>query len=244
MDKDFNTTLSKIKNHGYFRINFFPVTSDEISISDVIETKKKIRESVIELRGWDYPHFPTNDKNQGIYIINDHTESWIDWDKFKEIWRYYQSGNFIHLFGLREDWYGEDEWIEPTSIYKKIKPGEVIDVLGITYSFTEIFQFIKNIVEKTDIYNNGITIKISLENVKNRKLTVFDWMRTPLFGDYISIGNTVTAVNKTFTKEMVLKNYLEIAYKAIIDTLHQFNWENIPEEVIREDQKKLLERRI
>lgn len=241
---DFGSTLNKIKSHGYWRINFYPQIPNITVIGKIGDGKEIVRNASIELRGWDYPHFPTQTRDhQDIYVVGDKLEAWIDWERHKEIWRLYQSGQFIHFFGLREDWTAEDSWIPEDHPHKKLAPGSILEVIGTIYSLTEIFLFLKNLVE-TGLYDDGVVVEISLRNTKGRDLTVSDPMRAPLFGEYKCRGVDIDLPKKVFTKDAVLNDYLELALDATVDLFQQFNWSNPPIAVIKEDQKKLIERRI
>lgn len=243
-NKDFSTTLNKLKSRGYWKVNFYPKNPNPSVIGKVLDAKEIVKTSAIELRGWDYPHFPTQTReHQDIYVAKDKIEAWIDWENYKEVWRLYQSGQFIHLFGLREDWYEEDSWISENDPYKKNKPGSIVSVLGTVYSITEIFAFLRNLVE-AGLYEGGVVVEISLQNTKNRSLVVMDPRRAPLFGDYKCRTDEIELSKKTFEKAEVIDNYLNLALDTMVDLFQQFNWSNIPLAVIEEDQKKLIERRI
>ncbi len=243
-NKDFSTTLNKLKTRGYWKINFYPKSPNPKVIGKVLDAKEIVKNSAIELRGWDYPHFPTQTrKHQDIYVAGDKIEAWIDWENYKEVWRIYQSGQFIHLFGLREDWYEKNSWIPKNDPCKKNKPGSVVSVLGVVYSITEIFAFLRNLAE-AGIYEDGAVVEISLQNTKDRSLIVMDPMRAPLFGDYKCRIGEIELTKKTFEKAEVIDDYLNLALDTMVDLFQQFNWSNIPLAVIEEDQKKLIERRI
>ena len=117
MPNNFSTTLEKIKERGYFVIDVFPNTINENRISTVNKCKETVKDAVIQLRGWDYPHFPTETlDHQNIYVAGSKVEAWTDIEQYKEIWQLHKSGHYIHLFGLFEDWFEEDTWRTPGDI--------------------------------------------------------------------------------------------------------------------------------
>ena len=60
---------------------------------------------------WDYPHFPQRRGDDTDLVPgNNYYEGWIDWGAHKEIWRMYQSGQFINYKAVEEDWFKEDGW--------------------------------------------------------------------------------------------------------------------------------------
>lgn len=243
MNKDFDSTLTKIKSRGHWKIQIYPATIKEKILGEVIKGKEIIRNCAVELRGWDYPHFPTStQEHQDLYVAGDKVEAWIDMEQFKEVWRFYQNGQFVHLFGLREDWWQEDKWLSEDHPLKKINPGEVLEVVSTTYSLTEIYAFLNNFVNSLDI--SEINVEIGLYKTKGRVLHLSDPGRMPLFSGYKSRIDEINLPKQTYTKEQITETFLDLAFDQIIYLFHQFNWDNPPLEVIKEDQKKLIERRI
>jgi hypothetical protein len=243
-EKDFISTLHKLKTRGYFIVDVYPNTINEERITPVIKCKEVLKDSAIQLRGWDYPHIPTVTlDHQNIYVAGSKVEAWIDWEQYKEVLQLHKSGHFLHLFGLFEDWFEEDSWNSGNDIYSKIKPGTVLLIINMVYRITEVFVYLRNLVN-TGLYDDGITVKLTLNNTKNRVLKVIEPSRAPLFMDYRCMQDSIEFPEKTYSKDEVLNNYLDIALENIVYLCNQFNWDAPPINVLKEDQKKLLERRI
>jgi hypothetical protein len=242
MKKDFNTTLEKIKSRGYWKVHIYPNKLVECVINPINKGKDIIRNSSVHLRGWDYPHYPTETQDhQDLYTSQNKVEAWIDWHNYKEIWRLFDSGQFIHFFGLREDWLAES-WASDDHPMKRIQPGQILEVIGTIYSLTEIYAFLNNLV--TNLDQDEVVIEISLVGTKGRDLHISDPGRAPLFMEYKSRDLEIVLPKKVYSKEEINSNFLELAFEQIIYIFAQFNWDNPPLEVIKEDQKKLIERRI
>lgn len=242
---DFQSTLNKIKTRGYWQVELHPAQIQKNVVESVTKAKELVQTSSVHFRGWDYPHFPTQTRDhQDVYVgENDSIEGWIDWEHFKEVWRFYTNGQFIHLFGLREDWWEEHTWLNENDPLKKIKPGTVLEVISTVYSLTEIYAFFSNLVQNMpDVAE--FTVEISLTGTKDRKLFVSDFMRAPLFGDYSCRLDKVNLPKKTYKRDELIANYVDLAFDQIIYLFHRFNWEKPNIAVIKEDQKKLIERRM
>ncbi len=242
MKKDFHSTLATIKAHGYWKIHVYPNSINFIPIEPINKGKEIIRSASVQFRGWDYPHFPTQVlDDQNIYIAGDKVEAWIDYNQFKEIWRFYNTGQFIHLFGLREDWLKEDSWLSQK--LKEIPPGTVLEMTGTVYSITEMYAFIRNLVQ-AGLYKSEIAVEITLVGTKDRKLFISDPSRMPLIGEHKSVMNKVVFPKKVYRVQDLETNYLDFAFEQIVYLFNQFNWDNPPLQVIKEDQKKIIERRL
>ena len=241
---DFKTTLEKIKTRGYWQINLYPTRIQENVVDSVAKAKELMQTSSVELRGWDYPHFPTQTRDhQDIYVAeNDSVEGWIDWEQYKEVWRFYTNGQFAHFFGLREDWWGEHTWLNENDPLKQIKPGAILEVISTIYSLTEIYTFFSNLVRNLPV--EEVAVEISLVGTKGRLLHISDFRRAPLFMEYACRLEKVILPKKIYRKEELLANFVDLAFDQIIYLFQRFNWENPNVSVIKEDQKKLIERRI
>lgn len=233
--------LDRIKSRGYWRINFEPLVY-ETKLKTLLECRDIIEKNSVELRGWDYPHFS---RRQGDDVSlepgDNYYEGWINWLNYIELWRMYQSGQFIHYFALREDWAELNE--RSTAEYRKIIPGEILNVIGeVTYELTEIFEFLSRLTQK-GIYNEGVRVSISLNNTKGRKLVVLDPRRGPLFDDYKTNLETIEFVEK-YTKDEIITNPRELALEVMKYIFERFGWHSPPLETIRKDQDNLLNRKI
>lgn len=233
--------LNKIKSRGYWRINFRPLVYNPQRIKNLPDCKKIIEECSVEFRGWDYPHFPRREgEDTGLAPGNNYYEGWIDWGAHKEIWRMYQSGQFIHYLALNEDWWEEDSWY--SAELRKIPPKTILTVVGTVYHFTEIFEFLNRLTQK-GIYDEGIEISILLGNTQNRRLEILDPMRAPFLREYKTGGKPIQFSQK-YSKEKILENSKTLALETIIYFFHRFGWDEPNVEVIKNDQEKLISRRL
>lgn len=160
--------LEQIISRGYWRINFQPV-SINIRNNSLLNLEAIVKKNTVELRGWDFPHIPRrNDQNGKIIHHSTYIEAWEDYSMYKEFWRMYQSGQFLSYRGLREDWF-ESNHLSP-QMALKIKPKEYLGVLfSVIYELTEIFVFSSRL-SLDGLYDEGIVINIQLKNLSGRKL--------------------------------------------------------------------------
>lgn len=248
---NFTSTTQKIKEHGYWQISFHPtkiidkLPDENQTPLTLPQIKKVIIDNKVQYRGWDYPHCPppnrTDLSNQGIYNISEGVESWIDWEIYQEAWRFNQSGKFTHLKGLHEDRYNEVNYGNPA--LQAIDPDTVLDVPETIYTLTEIFAFLRDLMQ-TPYFLDGIYLSITLKGTQNRKLTVLDPARTGLFQEYKCLQKEVPIFkDKKLSNDELRTNFKELAKETALIIFHQFNWDTPPEQIIEQDQTKLLERK-
>lgn len=233
--------VKKIKSKGYWRINFQPLVTKQ-KLSGMTECKAIIERVTVQLRGWDYPHFPRRQGDDtGLEPCGEYYQGWIDWENHKEFWRIYKSGQFLHYLALREDWFDEMSW--KPDLAETIKPMGVLGITGsVTYQITEVYEFLSRLVRE-NIYDEGVQVSISLHNTKGRKLWVEDPFRVALFGDY-KTGTNDLFFKETYTKEQILTDPKDLAFAIIMQILDAFGWNNIPVETIKKDQENLLSGKI
>lgn len=240
---DFNSTKKRIQERGYWIVNIHPssfIKSLDIEKKELIN---KVRENVVSLRGWDYPHCSIeNDKKQETYLIENRAESWIDWDVFKEIWRFYTNRQFIHFFCIYNDWYEEMKSWGDISQYKKIKPMTQLDFVEVIYRLTEILQFVKNLYSNK-IFDSDIVIKISLHNLKNRYLMTLNEMRVFNSNYYQCRGNEIR-IEKKVTKSEIIENSNSMALDIAGELFSDFQWTTFPKNGFRDEQDKLINRQL
>lgn len=234
--------IDKIKSKGgYWRIILRPTVYDDKLIGSLDECIKIIEQSKVALRGWDYPHID----HSGIRIAGDNSVySLCDWEEgpMFEYWRFYQTGQFIHYFSMRED-----IRLTPKKIEEVNKENRVIDIkkllsiLSTIYSLTEIFEFISRLISKI---NNAKSFEITIELHDVNERMLFFWDESHfLFQPYICDYDPII-IKKILANEEIISKSSEISLDIAIDIFKKFNWKDANKEIFIEDQKKLLERRL
>lgn len=211
-----------------------PTQFDPKRIQTLSEAERIFRDSHVELRGWDYPHNPKD----GVRRYSDYIEGTVDWDSYHELWRVYQSAQFVHLFAMREDW-----WAESAFGDSKVKPGEVLSLTSTLYTVTEIFLFAARFSEKAAL-GPDVSVSYRLVGLEGRHLQTFDPNRVPLdpwrraASDLHEYGETLS-----ISVAKLLGDPSALAVDQTLAIYERFNWSPARENVV-EEQRKFIERRI
>lgn len=236
--------LKRIKSRGYWKVNFRPEKFDPALIPSLSTCKEVMQQSFVLLRGWDYPHVPrSNDKKQELYYVADKVESWIDWEQMKEFWRFHQSGQFIHLCGMFDDW-DEDRHLFADPQRRLIPPLQELDAIEILYRCTEILLFVRNVLGSESYPSKSLILDISLHGTSGRRLVVRDPGRVPLFGEYMCKADEVIFPSKVLSVNHSHEAFEEMAVDITSYIVSQFQWDTFSKDSFRGEQKKLIERRI
>lgn len=239
MNKD--EVIRKIKSKGYWEINIHP----DIYNSQRIEKQKIkniIRSAVVELRGWDYPHF--RDSVGEPHPILDGIEKYIDWSNHIEFWRMTKSANFYHLLALQEDWIEDVEYQNILTRGEKIKDKKWLGVLGTLYTLAEIFEFAKRLASQ-NVFDDIVIIEIKLHDLNNRHLIVDSSNRAGFICPRIAkISEPWTYHTRSFLVNDLLNNVDQLTLDAFSDLIYLFEWGNPPIETFKNDIQKFLQGRI
>lgn len=230
--------ITKIKSKGYWRIHFEPKI-DKVEFTELRKCKEVVEKNSIQLRGWDYPHIPRRrGDDTGLMPGDNYWEGWLDWkgENHKEFWRMYQSSQFIHYLALREDWVSDFK-IKNMWRREDIKDKKGLSVVGTTYQITEIYQFLKGLMQD-GIYKEGVNVSISLNNTAGRIL----------YTSYNRVGFSYpreASVEKIeYKKKFSVKNVLDDSKDIAIETIkyffERFAWDPPNIEVIKKDQENFL----
>lgn len=227
--------LKKIHSKGHWRVNIHPTRFERSRIPTLTKCREILRNSVVQLRGWDYPHFDYDETTNG----EDWIESSCDFQGLIEYWRFYQSGQFIHHFAFREDYE-----LDPNKLSMDVPPspsGRYLSILSSLYRVTEIYEFAARLASKS-VLSPAVEISIKLVGTKERQLFFWNPGRY-LRKAYICQIPEMTLTN-TYSMPDLLSHANELALDATGWIFERFNWAEVPRGVLSEDQKKLLERRL
>ena len=236
--------IKKIKAKGYWKIVIRPSEYQTNLIHSIAECKDLIKENKLQLRGWDYPHIDP----RGIKVSsNNSVHSYCDWPDgpMYEYWRFYQTGQFVHYFSMREDLRIDEIRVNELQQSFGTKTRKFLDILSTLYSVTEVYQFAARLFSKINRVK-GVEIIIELHDVKDRML--FFWGN---HGRYLSMpyiceftdGVLKVGEEKIIDLDTLLNDSSGLALDTTIEIFNKFNWEGANKNVFIEDQKGLLERR-
>lgn len=233
-----SSLLDNIKSKGYWRVNFQPIVEE---IIDLGKCREYVEQSSINLTGWDYPHIPNgNNETSGIDIDNNYYQEWIEVlsNGRLEFWKMFQSTQFIHYFGLLEDWNpGRYSSLWDNDI--EAKSGEMLGVTRTIYFITSVFQFLSRL-GNNGLYKQGVEVNISLHNTKGRRLIVDHQARFPFSVPRITDAESIITPSETYSFAEVTEDPNGLALKNIIYIFKRFGWDPPNVDVIKSDQENLI----
>lgn len=225
--------IQHIQSKGYWQVRLMP-TQPLAEVLTIETCRGTIEKTRVQLRGWDFPHI--NQKDGFLISYQDFIESFVSFRALNEYWRFYRDGQFIHFFGIESDWY------EQTEVLSRLSDGNVkgFEAIAGLYRFTEIFEFASRLAHKS-IYPAGLDIEIKLFGTQNRQLYFWDIGRNFHYG-HVCRQEPLVVTKRVSSSDLITKS-AESALDAYLEILPAFQW-TPSREILAEDQKKFLERRI
>jgi hypothetical protein len=230
---DVEKRMEEIKSTGYWRVNIRPTKFEKSRIDTLSHCWELVESCRVYLRGWDYPAVSVKEKVLG----DEWVQSGADFRGIVELWRFYQSGQFIHYFSCLEDRHRPEE--VSARLDQNVFRG--LSVVSTLYRVTEIFEFAARLAQE-GILQPQVQISIKLEGMKNRQLFFWEPYRY-LSESYICRINEIPFDKELPATDIIAARHEE-ALKAAIHIFERFGWQDPPWQILAEDQRKLLERRL
>lgn len=224
------TLLEKIKSRGHWRVVIRPGRFVDKRVQEISALYRIIQRTSVELRGWDFPH------------VDPHTEPHIDvdwvgqeseWEQYLETWRFYQSGQFVDLAGIPEDWRDQSRLWPADQGWKY---GALLGIGDALFRFTEIFEFAARIA-LTEAGDALIRIEVTISGLAGRKLWVDLHNRWPMFRKYEASLQDLPYTLELSRDELVAQPR-ELALKPAIELFARFGW--IPNVAALRDIQEIL----
>jgi len=211
--------LHKIHSTGYWQINIWPTGFDANRIHDLSSCEEIIRACKVSLDAVEYPFLGGNIVNGQDWI-----ESEEDSKPHVEFWRFYQSGQFVQHLSVREDYWSPER--------------KTLRVQATVHILTQVYEFAARLAEQ-HVLTPAAQISVTLCGTQGR---VLETITGRLSGTYAAGIDTITHED-IYSQQDLIASRNEIALKATMFVFERFNWKNPPEQLLREDQRRLLERR-
>ena len=215
--------LEKIRSRGYWKVIIRPATFVEKRVADRSALLPILEKTSVDLKGWSFPHI---DSFQRLDTGSDWIGQELSWDSINELWRFYQSGQFVHYFGMPEDWNGHDN--------------QMLGVADIVLRFTEIFEFAARLAF-ADVIDDVTRMEITVANVGERLLKLREYGFEK--ATWIPRANESEMLyKKDLSRSELVAETRELSLDPALELLRRFQW-NPGIDIVRDFQGELLRKR-
>jgi hypothetical protein len=227
-------TTRKIKSRGMLRVCIRPSSFDQERIKDYSSLPQLIEKASVKLRGWDFPHI---DSQRQSHMESDWIRQEVSWDGIIESWHFFQSGQFLFLGGIREDWRDESSFLPS---YEGWTPGKLLNVHETIFRFIEIFEFAARLVKGLP-GDDPISVSIGMYKLSGRQLYMGLESRRHMRSEWYVSAMPEFKWSEEIQRSDILANSREIAARVSVELFKRFKWEQ-PEKVVKEIQDELRSR--
>ena len=223
--------LEKIRSGGHWRVLIRPSVFEEDRIPDHSRLVNILERTFVQYRGHGFPFVDNSRISDCGAGICQETEEGL----FAELWRFYQSGQFIQYFGFIED------RLDPSridSLPSDWNPGLFLDPLQSLFRFTEIFEFATRL-SFTAAADNQTHMELSVNGIKGRSLKSASGKLAALPGNCCQ--DEAFSVTYDYSNIQLVANNRDLALQAAHEVFKCFGW-NPSVNLLRDFQAELIEK--
>ncbi len=209
------------------------------------ECKNIIENTTVKLRGWHYPYVSPKMSERGHGV--DWVASWTAESGHLEYWRFYQSGQFLHLFALRETM---DPGWQSALKARMLKNAAAehrqhletargyISIENFIYRMTEIFEFAARLATQ-EIYKGSLYTEVELKGIEGFVLSSDS---RDVWNRYDSAAENELGLNWKIDCRDIISNSPHYALKACAWFFERFGWLSPAPEILKREQEIFLSR--
>jgi len=231
--------LQEIKSLGYWRIEIHSTDYKDKRLPRRAAMHDILNQATVSLRGWPYPYSRAEETTYNTKWL----EGQVNWDYYREYWRLYESGQWLHYLGLPGARITRERLFQGQSPLPPQHAGYLHVRGDVLFTLTEVLRFAVGLAQG-GILDPAAFISVQLHNTK-------DYMLVESFERFFP-HEYVNQSDKPIEQQHKLPvNELsavadQTALQMSIRVFEVFGW--IPSEAairtLTEDQKKLIERRL
>jgi hypothetical protein len=226
--------VDRIKSRGYWRVNFQPLVARE-KLPSMADCRRVVQENSVSLRGWSYPaFFDGSEEAKGVRSCGTYMEGWVEWSQYREYWRMYKSGQWLHYAAIRLDWLDEAHFHDARA--SQLTRGTALPVVDTIYLVTEMFLLLSRLSQAA-LYDEGVRLRITAEPLRDRELWIDDPYRMP-FTTSQKTGAERFSWDQEYTKAILTDPNAE-ARNILIALFDSFDW-NPSHEQLASTQAQLV----
>ena len=229
--------LQRITARGHWEILIRPLLHQSQRVGLPSDARQLVENATVRLstRGSrEFPHFEFEE----ALLENERVELGTEYGYTKEFWRFYLSGQFVYSLA-----YWEDKMDVPwsSSRYPDGKPSKYLEILNALYQLTGVFEFAARLATAAE-FQEGVLVSVTLTDTAGRDLVFWEGGRW-LSGRYVCPSPNIE-IKQSYGLGELVENSAGIALRTAREVFNRFSWHNPPMEILKEDQRRFIERQV
>lgn len=231
--------MEDIKSRGYWRVEFHSTEYQAKRLKTRASMEALVSNAMVSLRGWPYPYYQANETvYNGKWL-----EGWVAWSNYREYWRLYESGQWIHYARLQGAGAPREEVFRGMTPLPPEHAGYVHIRGYVLFTLTEMFRFAVGLAQG-GVLDPTAFLSVQLHNTKDYML--YESFERFFTFRYVNQSDMPITLEETIPASELPAAADRMALEMAIKVFSVFGW--IPADAairnLTEDQRKLIERRL
>lgn len=229
--------LDKIRSRGHWKVIVHPARFKKERVPSKAALLPILEKSKVRLWGWNFPFLDGYAEE-----IEDGPE-WIgrevSFDPPVELWRFYQSGQFVQYSGMTTDWSKNVSTFSgwPSQWESDGVRHMLLDIREVMIRFMEIFEFASRL-SSTEAGDDYMHLEIEVIGIENHLLRVSTNDKVDFFRGMVAPAEKIPFKYDLHMLDLK-SNTRELALKPAAELLGLFNW-NPSLAILRDIQAEVL----
>lgn len=207
----------KIRQRGYWQIIVRPATFVPQRVPDISQLYQILQKCYVSHKGLDFPQLgPVNSGQMDLDWIAQEFE----FSHFLSSWRFYQSGLFIMLFAMPDDWRGQSLWWHPPEGWAPMKDLAVGESM---LMFVDAFEFAARLSE-TPAGDATMRVEVTAVNLQGRQLYIDDRRKWGFVRRHVATMSEFP-YSLTVSSSELLAAPRELGIRGSAELFKRFGWE-------------------
>jgi len=209
--------LKEIRTRGYWVVTIRPATFEASREQNPMRLAEFVQQKKVRMGGWSFPQF---DPNSDPTIGPDYVEQGGHWAYHIELWRLYQSGQFVSNKACYED------WPEHFSRYDKNapkKPGSELHVYPTLLLIASVCEFAARLA-LSSVGSDRMVIQVRLRGMKGRRLLIRNLLRGELYPEKVA-GIEEYVVTREVARDELVAAASELGISMTHELFVRFSWD-------------------
>jgi len=231
--------LEQIRSRGYWRVEIHSTDYQGKRLPSRAEMQNLLSGATVSLCGWPYPYFQAEETTyNGKWL-----EGQVNRSYYREYWRLYESGQWLHYLGLSGAWIPREKLFEGLTPLPPQRAGYLHVRNNILYTLTEIFRFAVGLAQG-GILDPDAFLSIQLHNTHDYML--FESFNRFFGYSYVNQSDRPIEQQQSLPVGELSAVADQMALEMAIKIYSVFGWVPVEAAVrtLVEDQKKFIERRL
>lgn len=231
--------IKEIKSQGYWRVEIRSAEYQAKRLTTCAGMQALLSSATVSLRGWPYPYYQAEETAYNGQWL----EGKVAWSNYREYWRLYESGQWIHYLKVPEAGVAREELFKGLTPLPPQHAGYVHVRGDILFTLTEIFRFAVGLAQG-GVLDPTAFLSVQLHNTKDYML--FESFNRFFPHEYVNKWDAPITCEQSLPAGELSAIVDKIALDMAVKVFSVFGW--VPAEAairnLVEDQKKLIERRL